>query len=76
MSPEQLHAQMKARAMGWAETGVLLEAERRTRVRQSDTMAACNALDDAFESKLWLRPEPRQDSGMVQMQAIFARARR
>ena len=45
-------------------------------VRQTETICSSDALDDAFESELWLRPEPRETSGMVEMEAVFARARR
>ena len=53
-----------------------LEQERREKVRQTDTAQSIDLLDDAFESAIWLQPEPRQTSGMVAQQAIFARARR
>lgn len=61
--------------MGWKEVGEILEAERREQVRQTDTAASIEILDDLFESEMWLRP-PRESSGMVEMQAIPARARR
>ena len=76
MTDEELHARMKAYAMGWKETGEILEAERRERVRVTETISSSDLLDDAFESELWLRPEPRETSGMVEQQAILARARR
>jgi len=76
MSPEEIQVRMKAYAMGWKETGELLETERRSRVMETDTIVSSDLLDDAFESEMWLRPEPRETSGMVEMQAIFARARR
>lgn len=67
---------MKAYAMAWKETGEMLETERYSRVKETDTITSSDLLDDAFESEMWLRPEPRETSGMVEMQAIFARARR
>lgn len=75
MTAEELHARKKAYALGWKETGELLDAERRERVRQTETISSSELLDDAFESELWLRPVPRETSGMVEMEAIFARAR-
>ena len=41
---------MKACSMGWKETGVILVAERRERVRQTETISSSGALDDAFKS--------------------------
>ena len=76
MTDEELHARQKAYVMGWAVVGEILDEERRERVRHSDTAHGIEVLDDAFESELWLRPEPRADSGMVEMQAILARGRR
>ena len=75
MSTEELHARMKAYAMGWAETGELLDAERRERVRRANTAESLEVLADAFDSAVWLHP-PNPSSGLVEQQAIFARARR
>ena len=76
MTDEERHARTKAYAMGWKETGEILDAEPRERVRETETVSLSDLLDDAFESELWLRPEPRETSGMVEMMAILARARR
>lgn len=75
MTAEELHACMKAYAMGWKEVGEYLEAERRERVRRADTAASLELLSSAFDSAVWLHP-PSPSSGLVEQQAIFARARR
>lgn len=75
MTAEELHARMKAYAMGWKEVGEFLEAERRERVRNADTAKALDLLDGAFESAVWLHP-PNLSSGLVEQQAIFMRARK
>ena len=75
MTAEELHARMKAYAMGWKETGELLDAERSERVRCADTAQSLELLSDAFDSAVWLHP-PNPSSGLVEQQAIFARARR
>ena len=76
MTEAELQKCMKDYAMGWKETGEFLEAERRAHVRRSDTAKSIDLLDDAFESAIWLRPQPRTTSGMVEMQAVLAGARR
>lgn len=76
MTDAELHQRMKAYVMGWKETGEFLEAERRAQVRRSDTAKSIDLLDDAFESEIWLRPEPRPTSGMVEMQAVLSGARK
>ena len=76
MTDEELSARIKAYVTGWKEVGELLDEERHARVRETETISSSELLDDAFESEMWLRPEPRTTSGMVEMQAIFARARR
>jgi hypothetical protein len=75
MTAEEIRARMKAYAMGWKETGELLEAERRERVRHTDTASSLESLNDAFDSAVWLHP-PNPSSGLVEQQAIFARARK
>jgi len=75
MTAEELHARMKAYAMGWKEVGEYLEAERRERVRRADTAASLELLRRAFDSAVRLHP-PSPSSGLVEQQAIFARARR
>ena len=75
MTDTELHARMKAYVMGWKETGEFLEAERHAHVRRSDTAHSIDLLDDVFESAIWLRPEPRAATGMVEMRAVLERAR-
>ena len=75
MTAEELHARMKAYAMGWKEVGEILDAERREHVRQADTAESLEILSDAFDSAVWLHP-PNASSGLVEQQAVFARARR
>jgi hypothetical protein len=75
MTAEELHARMKAYTMGWKEVGEYLEAERRARVRRADTATSLELLRSAFNSAVWLHP-PHPSSGLVEQQAIFARARR
>jgi hypothetical protein len=75
MTAEELHARMKAYALGWKETGEILEAERRERVRRADTARSLQLLGGAFDSAVWLHP-PNPSSGLVEQQEVFARARR
>ena len=59
----------------WAEAGAFMERERRQRVREVDTAKALERLDALFDSALWLH-RPAHTSGLVEQQAIFAKARR
>jgi hypothetical protein len=52
-----------------------MERERRQRVREVDTAQALERLDALFDSALWLH-RPAGTSGLVEQQAIFAKARR
>ena len=72
MTDEELHARMKAWAMGWKEIGEYLEAERRERVRNSETLGfrAFNGMA-LWEAKC--RP-PEPTSGLVEQQRIFLKA--
>ena len=45
MTDEELHARMKAYALGWKEAGEILDAERRERVRETETPARLQAFD-------------------------------
>lgn len=75
MTDEELQARMKDYFKGWKEVDRYMEWERRQRVRQTDTARALQMLDSLFESALWLnRPEP--NSGLVEQQALFARAKK
>lgn len=75
MTDEELHRRQKEYVMGWKVVGEYLEAERREHVRQADTAKSLEALSGLFDSAVWLHP-PKPSSGMVEMQAILARARR
>lgn len=73
MDEQELRRRLKAYAMGWQETGELLDEERRERVRQVDTAQALAALSGLFDSAVRLHPASTT-SGLVEQQAIFARA--
>ena len=45
MTAEELHARMKACAMGWKEAGEILDAERREWVRETQTPPRLQAFD-------------------------------
>jgi len=59
---------------GWKETGALLDETRRARLMNVDIQQVIESLDDAFESSL-LNTPVRSNSGLVEMQAWFAKAR-
>lgn len=59
----------------WEKAGPELERMRREDIRNADTCAAIEILDDAFESALLHFPL-RQDSGLVEQQRLFRGARR
>lgn len=59
---------------GWKEAGALLEETRRARLMDLDIRQVIECLDDAFESAL-LHTPARSHSGLVEMQAWFAKAR-
>jgi len=74
MTDAELRERMKACAMGWKETGEILEAERRERVRRTDTAKALRNLSDLFDSAVYLhRPAP--SSGLVEFYEILGRGR-
>lgn len=75
MTKEEAHARDKQYVRAWAEAGAFLEAERRARVRRVDTAEALERLSTLFDSALWLH-RPAESSGLVEQQAIFAKARR
>ena len=59
----------------WREAGPELECIRRDEVRALDTLATLAILEDAFNHALRTLP-PRRWSGIVEMQAGFAKLRR
>lgn len=75
MAENQSDDRGKEYVRGWAEAGAFLERERRERVREIDTAQALERLDGLFDSALWLH-RPADTSGLVEQQAIFAKARR
>lgn len=75
MTDEELRARMKACVMGWEETGEILEAERRARVRRADTATALRHLAGLFNSAVRLHP-PSPSSGLVEFYEILNRGER
>jgi len=75
MTEEESLARGKECVRAWAEAGAFLEQERRERVRRVDTAQALERLDALFDSALWLH-RPADTSGLVEQQAVFAKARR
>jgi hypothetical protein len=74
VTAEELHARMKAYAMGWKEVGEYLEAERRERVRRTDTVRELCAFDGM--ALAWLkRFPPPPTSGLIEQQRLFSRPR-
>lgn len=74
MTPEELHARMKAYAMGWNEVGEYLEAERRERVRKTDTARELGAFDGMILAALDRFP-PEPTSGLIEQQRLFSQLR-
>ncbi len=58
----------------WEEAAPKLEAIRREEIRRTDTLETLAALEGAFNHALRTRPM-RPSSGMVEMQAAFAKLR-
>jgi hypothetical protein len=59
----------------WQDAGPLLEAIRRQEIRDADNLQVLALLEPAFNHAVRSLP-PRESSGMVEMQALFARMRR
>ena len=59
----------------WNEAGPKLEAIGREEVRNADNVKVLALLEDAFNHALRSLP-PRRSSGLVEMQAWFAKLRR
>lgn len=74
MTEEESLARGKECVRAWAEAGAFLEQERRERVRRVDTAQALERLSALFDSALWLH-RPADSSGLVEQQAVFAKAR-
>jgi hypothetical protein len=73
MASEQNQA-LKAHVMGWKETGAILEAERRDRVRGADTALALRNLGSLFDSAVLLHP-PNSTSGLVDFYDLLKKSR-
>ena len=70
MTETELRARMKAYVMGWKETGEILEAEQRERVRRTDTAKSLRNLGTLFNSAVHLhRPAP--SSGLVEFYRVL-----
>jgi len=59
----------------WREAGPQLEAIRRREIREADTREVLASLEGAFNHATRSMP-PRESSGMVEIQAWFAKLRR
>jgi len=59
----------------WKEAGPLLEAIRRREIREADNLQVLESLESAFNYAVRSMP-PRTSSGLVEMQACFAKLRR
>jgi hypothetical protein len=59
----------------WQDAGPLLEAIRRQEIRDANNLQVLALLEPAFNHAVRSLP-PRESSGMVEMQALFARMRR
>lgn len=58
----------------WQAASALMDWERTERLRSLDVQRAMELLDDAYESARRLAP-PRTTSGLVILQALFAKGR-
>jgi hypothetical protein len=65
---------MERWVQAWKEAGPELEAIRRREVREADNVKVIAALEDAFDYAVRALP-PRPSSGLVEMQAWFAKLR-
>ena len=66
--------QVGAWIRNWRELGPILEAIRHGEMRQTDTVAALEVLDEMFTHAVQTLG-PRPSSGLIHQQAVFARAR-
>lgn len=74
MTDEELRVRMKAYVLGWQETGEFMEAERRERVRETETPARLHAFDGLALFSLARFPPP-PTSGLIEQQRLFAKLR-
>ncbi len=74
MTDEELYARMKGYVMGWQGTGEYIEAERRERVRETETPARLHAFDGlALFSLPRFSPPPTSD--LIERQRLSAKLR-
>jgi hypothetical protein len=59
----------------WQDAGPLLEEIRRQEIREADNLQVLALLEPAFNHAVRSLP-PRESSGMVEMQVLFAKLRR
>jgi len=57
----------------WKQAGPELEAIRLEELRSTDTAQSLRMLASLFNQATRTHPPPRQDSGLVEMQRVFAR---
>ncbi len=72
---EQEKAQTRAWIKNWQELGPILEEVRAEEIRATDTVSAMEVLDGMFTHAVETVPV-RESSGLIEQQAIFARAKR
>ena len=72
---EQEEVQIRAWVRNWRELGPVLDEIRAQEIRATDTVRAMEMLDGMFTHAVESMPA-RETSGLIEQQAIFARARR
>jgi hypothetical protein len=72
---EQEKAQVRAWIKNWQEVTPILEEVRAEEIRATDTVSAMEVLDGMFTHAVETVPA-RASSGLIEQQAIFARAKR
>jgi len=68
-------AEIRAWIQGWRKAGPILEEIRAEEIRATDTVAALEVLDGMFTHAVETLPA-RESSGLIEQQAIFARAKK
>jgi len=72
---EEEKALIRAWIRNWQEVGPMLEQIRANEIRASDTVRAMEMLDGMFTQAVQSLPA-RDTSGLIEQQALFARARK
>jgi hypothetical protein len=72
---EQEKARTRAWIKSWQAVGPILEEVRAEEIRATDTVRAMEVLDGMFTHAVETVPA-RESSGLIEQQAIFARAKR